>query len=68
MADTIRPVADSPMDISQKDGEPDSVATPEGDNEGAPDQPLQPSSDIAVAGLQTPRGAEPDDEYKKDKK
>lgn len=63
MANNIRPIADSPMD-----NETDSVATPEGDNELAPDQPLQPSSDIAVDGLQNPRGAEPDDEYKKDKK
>ena len=62
MADNIRPVVSSPLD-----NEPDSIATPEGDNEFAPDQPLQPSSDIAVAGLQNPRGAEPDDEYKKDK-
>lgn len=63
MADPIRPIPDTPMDA-----EPDSVATPEGDNELLPDEPLQPSSDVAVEGLQNPRGAEPDDEYKKDKK
>ena len=62
MADIIRPVADSPMDA-----EIDSVATPEGDNEIPPDQPLQPASDIAIDGLQNPRGSEPDDEYKKEK-
>ena len=39
---------------------------PEGDNEMAPDQPLQPSADIAVEGLRNPRGAEPNDDYKKD--
>ena len=62
MANNIRPIPDSPMD-----NEPDSVATPEGDNEILPDQLLQPSADIAVEGLQNPRGAEPGDEYKKDK-
>ncbi len=43
------------------------IATPEGDNEFAPDQPLQPSADAAVSGLVTPRGSEPDDDYKNDK-
>ncbi len=62
MADHIRPVADSPMD-----NKPDSVATPEGDNEIPPDEPLQPAAEIAVDGMQNPRGAEPDDQYKKDR-
>lgn len=56
MASEIRPVADSPMDE-----EPESVRTPEGDNEFAPDQPLTPSLD----GLQVPRGSEPDG-YRRD--
>jgi hypothetical protein len=34
--------------------ESDTIATPEGDNEFAPDQPLAP-----VEGLETPNGAEP---------
>ena len=53
MTDWIKPVADSPMDDA-----PDSVATPEGDNEIPPDQPLQPAAEIASDGLQTPRGSE----------
>ena len=57
MADQIRPVADSPMDA-----EPDTVGTPEGDNEYRPDQPLTPAPD----GEQTPRGSDPDDCYKSD--
>jgi hypothetical protein len=60
MADKIRPVADSPMDE-----EPSTVATPEGDNEFAPDQPLTGAKN-AVDGLQVPRGSE-GDSYKKDK-
>ena len=60
MASEIKPKADSPMDA-----EPSTVATPEGDNEFAPDEPLKP-----VDGLQTPRGGETDGtataEYKKD--
>ena len=61
MATKIRPVPDSP-----DDQEPASIATPEGDNEIPPDQPLQPSAAIATEGLENPRGAEPDDDYKKD--
>ncbi len=61
MTFSIRPVPDSP-----NDNEPTSIATPEGDNEIAPDQPLEPAADIAVAGLENPRGAEPNDDYKKD--
>jgi hypothetical protein len=40
MDPTRNPVdsADTP-----EDDEPDTVATPEGDNEGAPDAPLQPA-------------------------
>jgi hypothetical protein len=34
-----------------EDDEPDTVGTPEGDNEGPPDAPLRPMSD----GLQKPR-------------
>ena len=62
MATEIRPVPENP-----DDHEPDVIATPEGDNEMAPDQPLKPGSDAAVTGLETPRGSEPADEYKKDK-
>ena len=47
MAEEIRPVADSPMDPEAKDV----VATPEGDNEILPDEPLQPSADLAADGL-----------------
>ena len=44
------PNADDPRDspISPQVDEPDTVATPEGDNEYAPDQPLKP----APEGLQ----------------
>ena len=59
MATEIRPVPDSPADHESK-----TVGTPEGDNEFAPDQPLQPAPD---GSLQDPRGGEPGDEYKKDK-
>ena len=55
----IEPVGDSPMDQ-----EPDTVGTPEGDNEYAPDQPLTPVPD----GEQNPRGADPNDPYKQDHK
>ena len=55
MATEIAPVPNDP-----NDRRPDSVATPEGDNEFAPDQPLQPSSDDALDGLQVPRGNAPD--------
>ena len=61
MTMNIRPVPNSPADH-----EPKSIATPEGDNEITPDQPLEPAADIAVAGLRNPRGAEPNDDYKKD--
>jgi hypothetical protein len=44
----------------------DVIATPEGDNELLPDEPLQPSSDAAVNGLEIPRGSQPDDPYKND--
>ena len=42
------------------------IATPEGDNEMTPDQPLEPGADRAVEGLVDPGGASPADEYKKD--
>ena len=61
MATEIKPVADSPMDP-----EPETVGTPEGDNEFGPDEPLKPTD-----GLQEPRGGETGGtdsaEYKKDK-
>lgn len=63
MTKEIRSVADSPKEQTHSNV----IATPEGDNEMAPDQPLQPSSDAAVSGLMTPRGSASDDEYKKDK-
>ena len=62
MPHDIRPVADSPMDQ-----EPNAVGTPEGDNEILPDEPLQPSADIATEDLEVPRGSEPDP-YKQDHK
>ena len=62
MATEIRPVPNDPEDNNSN-----VVATPEGDNEMLPDEPLQPSSDAALTGLQTPRGHEASDEYKKDK-
>ena len=43
-----------------------SIGTPEGDNELAPDQPLEPGSDVAVEDLETPRGSKPD-EYRRDR-
>ena len=52
---------------SPSDNGPDRIATPEGDNEIAPDQPLEPGADRAVSGLEDPRGASPADPYKKDK-
>ena len=42
------------------------IATPEGDNEILPDEPLQPSADAATDGLETPAGSG-DLSYKKDK-
>ncbi len=63
MTTEIRPVPDHPNDQPGTNV----IATPEGDNEMLPDQPLQPSSDAAVSGLETPRGNELD-EYKNDKK
>ncbi len=62
MTTDIRPVPDDPND----DGSSDVIATPEGDNEFLPDEPLQPSADAAMTGLETPRGSEPDS-YKADK-
>ena len=46
MADkTLTPNAHDPLDSpdSPETNEPDTVATPEGDNEYAPDQPLRPA-------------------------
>ena len=40
---------------SPEDNEPDTLATPEGDNEGAPDQPLSPKP----PAIERPRGDEP---------
>ena len=40
---------------SPEDNQPSTVATPEGDNEYAPDQPLSPSAPIP----ERPRGNEP---------
>ena len=40
---------------SPEDNEPDTIATPEGDNEFAPDQPLAPLG----TGVERPRGNEP---------
>jgi hypothetical protein len=48
------------------DPEDDVIATPEGDNETLPDEPLEPASDAAVDGLETPAGSG-DLPYKKDK-
>ena len=59
MADNIRPVPDS-ADLH----EPDVVATPEGDGEFDPSEPLHPLPDDA---LETPRGNEPD-RYDRDRK
>ncbi len=44
-----------------------SIGTPEGDNEFAPDQPLQPGTDSAIEDLEIPRGSKPD-EYRRDQK
>jgi hypothetical protein len=44
----------------------DVIATPEGDNEILPDEPLEPSADAATEGLETPLGGG-DLPYKKDK-
>jgi hypothetical protein len=44
----------------------DVIATPEGDNEILPDEPLQPSVDATTDGLETPAGSG-DLPYKKDK-
>jgi hypothetical protein len=44
----------------------DVIATPEGDNEILPDEPLEPSSDAAVDGLTTPAGSG-DLPYERDK-
>ena len=40
---------------SPEDNEPDTFATPEGDNESAPDQPLSPKE----PAIERPRGDEP---------
>jgi hypothetical protein len=40
---------------SPEDNEPDTLATPEGDNEGLPDEPLSPMS----GNVERPRGDEP---------
>jgi hypothetical protein len=40
---------------SPEDQEPDTIATPEGDNEAPPDQPLSPLS----AAVERPRGDDP---------
>ena len=61
MANPIEPVPDV-----VDDNAPASIATPEGDNEEAPDQPLQPAATVAADGLETPRGSTPADDYKKD--
>ena len=61
MATEIRPIPDN-----ADDAKTNVIATPEGDNEFLPDEPLQPSSDAATSGLETPRGNEPDS-YKNDK-
>ncbi len=52
---------DPPLDPdSPEDEEPDTVATPEGDNEYPPDVPLRPSSiDESLRGLQVPPGSKP---------
>ena len=56
-------ILDSPD--TPEDHEPDTVATPEGDNEFAPDQPLKPIQEIEGT-LQAPRGNGPQS-YKQDK-
>jgi len=43
-----------PLD-SPEDNEPDTIATPEGDSEYAPDQPLPPDEPVP----ERPRGDEP---------
>jgi hypothetical protein len=48
------------------DADTDVIATPEGDNEIPPDQPLQPAADAALDGLETPPGSG-DLPYEKDK-
>jgi len=40
---------------SAEDNEPDTLATPEGDNEGLPDEPLSPDEPV----VERPRGDEP---------
>jgi hypothetical protein len=50
----------------QIDRKTDVIATPEGDNEILPDEPLEPSADAAVEGLETPPGSKPDP-YEEDK-
>jgi hypothetical protein len=60
MPDNIPRKPGGPLDHA-----PDVIATPEGDNEFAPDQPLKPAADIDAEGLETPRGSEPQ-AYKRD--
>jgi hypothetical protein len=62
MTTEIEPVPDDPEDEVGTDV----VATPEGDNEIPPDEPLEPAADAAVSGLETPPGNVAD-EYKNDK-
>lgn len=65
---TLHP-EDDPLDSpdSPEDEEPDTVATPEGDNEFAPKQPLKPELD-AEGTLQTPRGGDPEENDRRDRK
>ena len=51
---SARPAANGPMD-AMDDDQPDTVATPEGDNEFPPDQPLPSSAPTP----ERPRGNEP---------
>jgi segregation and condensation protein B len=53
----IEPVQEEiPIPMNPEDDVPDTVATPEGDNEFAPDEPLKPIQE----GFETPPGSEPD--------
>jgi hypothetical protein len=53
MADSTLDPRPDPRDSpdTPEDNEPDTIATPEGDNEGPPDAPLRPASE----GLQRTR-------------
>ena len=59
MSDTMRPIPDSP-----ETHEPDVIATPEGDGEFNPSEPLHPLPEDA---LEVPRGSEPE-RYDRDHK